>query len=77
MDSANAIMVMWEELKSLVRAVEADITKSAQGGISAGVRARSGVRAVKAKCVELNRTMLERDKAVREEKKALKESEEK
>jgi hypothetical protein len=77
MDSENSIMVMWEELKSLVRAAEVDVVKNAQGSFAAGVRARAGVRAVKAKCADLSRTMLASAKAVREEKKKLKESEEK
>ena len=44
---SNEVLAKWEELKTLVAAVEVDVAKNATGNAAAGVRARKGLRTLK------------------------------
>ena len=52
----------WNELKVLVESLELDMHKNANGNKSAGVRARKGLRLLKAKSSELVKESLSNDK---------------
>ena len=52
----------WNELKVLVESLELDMHKNASGNKSAGVRARKGLRLLKARSSELVKESLSNDK---------------
>ena len=60
-DSAN-ILENWEALKTLVEELELDVHKNAHGNKSAGVRARKGLRTLKARAGDLVKLTLEAQK---------------
>ena len=53
---------MWNEIKTLVESLDADVRKNAGGNASAGVRARKGLRLLKTKASELVKTTIEASK---------------
>lgn len=59
-------LVMWNEIKCIVEGLEMDVFKSARGVAAAGVRARKGLRALKAKSQELVKLTFE-EKSKKEE----------
>ena len=61
----SPIIGKWEEIKTIVEALEGDVAKNAKGVAAAGVRSRKGLRELKAKASELVKTMVETDKARR------------
>jgi hypothetical protein len=64
----NSVLTKWDELKVLVEAIDLDVHKNARGVAAAGVRARKGLRDLKAKASDLVKTTVSLDK----EKKASK-----
>lgn len=70
MESDNQVIARWTELKQIVEALELDVVKNAKGVAAAGVRARKGLRDLKAKATELVKTTIELDKAKRAAKPA-------
>lgn len=68
METDNQVIAKWTELKSIVEQLELDVVKNAKGTAAAGVRARKGLRDLKAKAAELVKTTVERDKAHRASK---------
>jgi len=62
----NTVLEKWNELKSLVEALEHDVTKNAKGTAAAGVRARKGLRQLQAKSKELVKLTIELDKKPKE-----------
>lgn len=65
--SDNPIVSKWNELKTLVESLEADVAKNAKGVAAAGVRARKGLRLLQAKSKELVKLTLETDKSEKQE----------
>ena len=65
--SDNPIEAKWNELKTLVESLEADVAKNAKGVAAAGVRARKGLRLLQAKSKELVKLTLETDKSEKQE----------
>jgi hypothetical protein len=61
--SSNTIVSAWNDIKTLVEQIEADVTKNANGNASAGVRARKGLRTLKAKAAELTKATIEAEKS--------------
>lgn len=59
----NKVLEMWNEVKSLVEALEHDVAKNAKGNSAAGVRARKGLRQLQAKSKELVKLTIELDKS--------------
>jgi|TARA_Y100000034_G_C6828501_1_gene373786 hypothetical protein len=59
---ANPILEKWAELKVLVESLELDVHKHANGNASAGVRARRGLRSLKAESANLVKLSLDSDK---------------
>lgn len=59
----NDVLSKWNDLKSLVEALELDVSKNARGVAAAGVRARKGLRALQAKSKELVKLTIELEKA--------------
>lgn len=58
----HPVLEKWSELKSLVEALEHDVTKNAKGTAAAGVRARKGLRQLQTKAKELVKLTIELDK---------------
>jgi hypothetical protein len=58
----DTVLSKWKELKDLVDALEVDIAKSARGVAAAGVRARKGLRLLKAHAGDLVKLTYESDK---------------
>ena len=52
----------WNELKVLVESIETDIVKNSRGNKSAGVRARKGLRYLKASASDIVKLSLSQDK---------------
>ena len=65
----NQVLVKWEEIKALFAGVEVDVLKNAKGTAAAGVRARKGLRSLKAKVSDLVKTMVALDNANKASKK--------
>lgn len=58
----NQVLAKWNELKSLVEALELDAHKNSRGVAAAGVRLRKGLRQMKARAGELVKLTVELDK---------------
>jgi hypothetical protein len=65
METDNQVIAKWTELKGIVEALELDVVKNAKGVAAAGVRARKGLRDLKAKAADLVKTTVELDKEKR------------
>jgi len=65
--SDNPITSKWNELKTVVESLEADVAKNAKGVAAAGVRARKGLRQLQAPAKEPGKLTLETDKSKKEE----------
>jgi len=62
----NTVLQKWTELKTLVEALELDVTKNAKGTVAAGVRARKGLRQLQTASKELVKLTIELDKKPKE-----------
>ena len=69
MDTENQVLAKWNEVKALVDALELDVVKNSSGVAAAGVRARKGLRELKAKVADLVKTTVELDKTNKATKK--------
>jgi hypothetical protein len=49
----SQILLTWSEIKNIIEGLEFDVLKSARGVAAAGVRARKGLRALKARSHDL------------------------
>lgn len=70
METENEVVAKWNELKALVEELELDVVKNARGVAAAGVRARKGLRELKAKAADLVKTTVDLDKAKKASKPA-------
>lgn len=61
--SNNEILALWASLKEIVDQIDVDVRKNANGNASAGVRARKGLRSVRAKAAELTKLTIDAEKA--------------
>lgn len=59
----DAIVELWNRVKILVESMEIDVQKNAVGNVSAGVRARRGLRNLKKEAMLLTKLMVEIDKS--------------
>jgi len=59
----DAIVELWNRVKVLVESMEIDVQKNAVGNVSAGVRARRGLRNLKKEAMLLTKLMVEIDKS--------------
>ena len=57
------VLAKWNELKTIVESVDLDVNKNANGNASAGVRARKGLRALKAVAADLVKLTISAEKA--------------
>jgi hypothetical protein len=57
----------WNEIKLLMESLDVDVTKNAKGNSSAGVRARRGLRLLKAMLGEYSKLTIQEEKAKRGE----------
>jgi hypothetical protein len=53
----------WEKVKTLVESMDIDIKKNAGGNVSAGVRARRGLRLLKKEAAALIKSMVDVEKS--------------
>ena len=58
----STIAEAWNRVKVLVESMEIDIQKNASGNVSAGVRARRGLRNLKKETAALIKSMVEGEK---------------
>ena len=58
----SAIVDAWNRVKILVESMEVDIQKNAGGNVSAGVRARRGLRNLKKETAALIKSIVEVEK---------------
>jgi len=58
----NKVLDSWNEIKSLVEALEHDVVKNSKGNAAAGVRTRKGLRELKKKAGDLVKVTVELDK---------------
>lgn len=65
--SDTKIVDKWEEIKTAMEVLEADVVKNAKGNAAAGVRARKSLRTLKTLSSELVKEMIAADKARRAE----------
>lgn len=64
----NSALTLWTEIVELVAVIDVDFKKNVAGNSAAGVRARKGLRTLKAKAAALTKLTVEADKARRAEK---------
>lgn len=62
----SQIVETWNKVKTLVESMEIDIQKNAGGNVSAGVRARRGLRLLKKEAAALIKSMVEVEKSRKE-----------
>ena len=62
----SSILDQWNEIKVLIETLDLDVVKNANGNRSAGVRARRGLRLLKAKSADLVRETINSDKGDKE-----------
>lgn len=65
--SSESVLAKWNEVKSLVEALEVDVAKNARGVAAAGVRVRKGLRQLAGASKELVKLTLESDKSKKSE----------
>lgn len=68
MSDDSPVLAKWNELKTLVEALEPDVSKNARGVAAAGVRTRKGLRQLQTCAKELVKLTLETDKAKKDSK---------
>jgi len=64
----NSILDLWTEIRGLIENIDLDVRKNAAGNASAGVRARKGLRKLKATAGALTKVTVEAEKARKAEK---------
>ena len=60
---SNDITGKWQEIKTLIESIDLDVHKNAAGNVSAGVRARKGLRLLKNQAAKLVKATVEADKS--------------
>ncbi len=60
--SNDAINECWNKIKALVESTELDVQKNSRGNVSAGVRARRGLRLIKKEAANLTKLMVDIEK---------------
>lgn len=73
-DSESTIITKWNELKSVIENLEADVIKNAKGVAAAGIRTRKGLRLLQVASRQLVKLTLETDKLNKSEKDAAEET---
>ena len=66
---SNNIIDKWSEIKVLIESLDLDVRKNAAGNNSAGVRARRGLRLLKASSAELVKLTIAEEKTRKPNKK--------
>jgi hypothetical protein len=61
------VLEKWNELKVIVESIDLDVHKNVGGNSSAGVRARKGLRSLKAAAAELVKLTIESEKSDKKE----------
>ena len=61
------VLEKWNELKVIVESIDLDVHKNVGGNSSAGVRARKGLRALKAAAADLVKITIESEKSEKTE----------
>lgn len=61
--SNQEVLAIWAALKDVVDQIDVDVRKNANGNASAGVRARKGLRTIRAKAAEITKLTIDLEKA--------------
>jgi hypothetical protein len=61
--NGDNVIENWTELRALVEQIDVDMRKNANGNAAAGVRARKGLRNLKARAAELTKLTVEVEKS--------------
>ena len=64
----NNVLEKWNQLKTLIEALDIDVNKNSKGNAAAGIRARKAMRQLQAQAKELVKLTLETDKSKKENK---------
>lgn len=67
--TCTEIVESWENIRTLVDSLDLDVRKNARGNVSAGIRARKGLRLLKTLSADLIREMIAEEKRRKECKK--------
>jgi len=67
--SSNKIIDKWNSIKLLIESADLDVHKNASGNLSAGLRVRRSLRALKKDLSDVVKLTIENDKVVKEAKK--------
>jgi hypothetical protein len=62
------MLTLWSEIQEMIGEINVQLMKNLKGNSSAGVRARKGLRTLKAKCGALTKLTVENDKLRKREK---------
>lgn len=72
MNDYEKIAQKWEEIKYLVESMDRDVQKEMRGNLTAGIRARKGLRLLRDFAHEMCKESLEQDKLYKAERKSRK-----
>ena len=61
--SNQEVLALWAALKDIVDQIDVDVRKNSNGNASAGVRARKGLRTIRAKAAEITKLTIDLEKA--------------
>jgi hypothetical protein len=65
--SNQEVLGLWAALKEIVDQIDVDVRKNSNGNASAGVRARKGLRIIRAKAAELTKITIDLEKAKKQQ----------
>jgi len=71
-ETSTGIVESWETIRTLVESLDLDVRKNARGNVSAGIRARKGLRLLKTLTADLIKDTISEEKRRKEIKKAKK-----
>jgi len=66
--SSEEIVEKWDEIRALAESLDMDVRKNSRGNVSAGIRARKGLRLLKTMSAELVKLTVNEEKRRKEEK---------
>ena len=69
-ESNTRIVEQWDELRILVDSLDIDVRKSCRGNVSAGIRARKGLRELKTATSDLVKATIADEKVRKADKKS-------
>jgi len=68
--SNQEVLALWAALKDVVDQIDVDVRKNSNGNASAGVRARKGLRTIRAKAAEITKLTIDLEKVRKQQSSA-------